>query len=104
MSGSSPRTTMIGATLALSFALLCTSACLSYIKSTGSGQREARRECLAYARLVGWTVMNIGDATFRGAATYEVPLTVEKEGVTAHPLLCSYNVRERSSDLREPKP
>jgi hypothetical protein len=48
--------------------------------------------------------MDIGDATFKGAAMYEVPLTVEKEGVAVHPLQCSYNFRERSTELHDVRP
>lgn len=90
--------------LTAALAALGTTACLSYITSTGSARREARRECLAAAREQGWTVLQISDATFRGAAVYDVTMTVERSGAPAQSLACSYNIRDRLSELREAKP
>ncbi|MFN8573520.1 MAG: hypothetical protein U0132_15810 [Gemmatimonadaceae bacterium] len=79
--------------------LMLTSGCLTYVKSTSGGRKEARRECLADARAAGLTVLQIGEAVFQGAGRYEVPLTVEKEGTPAHAVACVYDFREAKTDF-----
>ena len=81
--------------------LLTVSGCLSSVHSTQGGRREARRECLAAARNIGWRVLDIGDAVFKGAARYEVNLVVEKDSVPRESLNCAYDSRAGLSELRK---
>ncbi len=80
--------------------LLSAAACLSSIRSTEGGRREARRECLAAARNAGWRVIDISDAQFKGSARYDVSLVVETDSVRRQPLACAYDSRHRISELR----
>ncbi len=84
--------------------LVLTGGCITYVKSTSGGRREARRECLADARAGGLTVLQIGEAEFKGAGRYEVALTVEKEGTPAHPVSCVYDFREGKTDFHDVPP
>lgn len=81
--------------------LLTSVACVSALRSTEGGRREARRQCLAAARAAGWKVMDIGPAQFKGSARYEVSLVVEMDTVPRQTLTCAYDLRTSVSDLRK---
>ena len=85
---------------ALLLPLLGVAACLSAIRSTEGGRKEARRECLAAARNAGWRVLNISNAQFKGSGVYEVEMLVEKDSISQRPLGCSYEYRTSTSTLR----
>ncbi|MFN8582117.1 MAG: hypothetical protein U0163_14230 [Gemmatimonadaceae bacterium] len=102
MSGS--RSTLSRTRAPIVVLLLLTMGCISYVKSTSGGRKEARRECLAAARAKGWNVLNISDAVFRGAAHYEVQLATGQPGSTAVNIICSYDFREHTVDLRQVTP
>lgn len=84
-----------------SFALIVLpmAACLSAIRSTEGGRREARRECLQYARNEGWHVIDIGAAVFRGTGRYDVDLLVSRDSVPQQAVRCVYDIRAGVSHL-----
>jgi hypothetical protein len=80
--------------------LLLVAGCLSAMRSTSSGRREARRACLAAARTAGWRVIDISDALFKGAARYGVTLVVERDSIPRRPLQCAFDSRLSTADLQ----
>ena len=86
-------------TLAAIFVAAVLTGCISSIRSTSGGRKEARRECLRVARGISWDVLDISEAKFLGSAHYEVLLTVERDGVPRQQLRCAYDYREGTTDL-----
>jgi len=77
--------------------------CLYTIRSTSGGRKEARRECVASARNNGYSVLNLSEAKWLGAAKHEVMLTVEKAGSPQQTLRCVYDQRDHVTDLQTPE-
>jgi len=65
--------------------------------------KEARRECVASARNNGYSVLNLSEAKWLGAAKHEVMLTVEKAGSPQQTLRCVYDQRDHVTDLQTPE-
>lgn len=84
--------------------LLLTAGCITSMRSTAGGRREARRECLAAARNGGWRVIDIGEAIFKGAANYQVSLIVEKDSIPRQTLSCAYDTRQGTIILTKVAP
>ena len=82
-------------------ASLVLEGCFYAVHSTASGRREARRECLGSARARGWTVDDISEARWLGAARHEVLMTIERGGAPAERMRCVYDQREHLVDLTE---